>query len=73
MWASMQESRPSVLAKNNGEGVERVSKSKRTYAFLMESTGIEYAVEKDCNLMQVGGLLDNKGYGIALPPSEYFI
>ena len=70
MWAAMSEARPSVLTATNNEGVDRVLKSKRGYAFLMESTGIEYAIEKDCNLMQVGGLLDNKGYGIATPPSK---
>ena len=26
-----------------------------------------------CELTQVGGLLDNKGYGIGLPPSEYLV
>ncbi|XP_043279377.1 glutamate receptor ionotropic, kainate 2-like [Venturia canescens] len=72
MWAAMQESRPSVLAKNNEEGVDRVKKGKRTYAFLMESTGIENTIQKNCDLMQVGGLLDNKGYGIALPPNSPF-
>lgn len=33
----------------------------------MESTGIEYQVERHCELTQVGNLLDSKGYGIALP------
>ncbi|CAG2182762.1 unnamed protein product, partial [Oppiella nova] len=31
----------------------------------MESAVIEYITERYCNLTQVGGLLDNKGYGIA--------
>ncbi|OTF83815.1 hypothetical protein BLA29_013825, partial [Euroglyphus maynei] len=31
----------------------------------MESASIEYVIERDCNLTQIGGLLDNKGYGIA--------
>lgn len=31
----------------------------------MESASIEYIVERQCNLTQIGGLLDNKGYGIA--------
>ncbi|KOB79074.1 Glutamate receptor, ionotropic kainate 2 [Operophtera brumata] len=42
-------------------------KSKRGYAYFMESTAIEYQLERHCDLMQVGGLLDSKGYGIALP------
>lgn len=63
----MESARPSVFLKNNDEGVERVLKSKRSYAFLMESTAIEYQLERHCDLMQVGGLLDSKGYGIAMP------
>lgn len=45
-------------------------KSKRTYAFLMESTSIEYRMERNCEIEKIGGLIDNKGYGIALPRSE---
>jgi hypothetical protein len=51
--------------------VDRVVKGKGSYAFLMESTSIEYVIERNCELTQVGGLLDSKGYGIAMPPSEY--
>ncbi|XP_047537910.1 glutamate receptor ionotropic, kainate 2-like [Vanessa atalanta] len=67
MWAAMESARPSVFVKNNDEGVDRVLKSKRSYAYLMESTAIEYQLERHCDLMQVGGLLDSKGYGIAMP------
>ncbi|XP_011152744.1 glutamate receptor ionotropic, kainate 2 [Harpegnathos saltator] len=67
MWAVMTENRPSVFTDSNDEGVDRVIKSKRTYAFLMESTSIEYRMERNCEIEKVGGLLDNKGYGIALP------
>ncbi|KAK1127273.1 hypothetical protein K0M31_003817 [Melipona bicolor] len=66
MWAAMQEARPSVFTKSNDEGVDRVLK-KYDYAFLMESTTIEYRMERNCDLDKVGGLIDNKGYGIALP------
>lgn len=69
MWAAMQEARPSVFTKTNDEGVDRVLK-KRDYAFLMESTTIEYRMERNCDLDKVGGLIDNKGYGIALPRSK---
>ena len=37
----------------------------------MESTTVEYTIERNCKLTQVGGLLDSKGYGIAMPPSEF--
>ncbi|CAK9800332.1 Glutamate receptor ionotropic, kainate 2 [Anthophora plagiata] len=66
MWATMMETKPTVFTKTNDEGVERVLK-KRDYAFLMESTTIEYRMERNCDLDKVGGLIDNKGYGIALP------
>lgn len=71
MWAAMESTRPSVFTKSNDEGRERVSKGKRLYAFLMESTSLEYIIERNCDLTQIGGLLDSKGYGIAMPVSEY--
>ncbi|XP_055907531.1 glutamate receptor ionotropic, kainate 2-like [Eupeodes corollae] len=55
---------PSLLTSTNDEGVERVL--TENYAFLMESTSIEYNVARICNLTQIGGLLDEKGYGIAM-------
>lgn len=36
----------------------------------MESTSIEYVIERNCELTQVGSMLDSKGYGIAMPPSN---
>lgn len=45
-------------------------RGKGAYAYLMESTTIEYVVERNCELTQVGGMLDSKGYGIAMPPSK---
>lgn len=39
----------------------------------MESTSIEYVIERNCDLTQVGGMLDSKGYGIALPPSNFIV
>jgi len=52
----------SVFVKSSEEGIARVLRGN--YAFLMESTMIEYNMQKNCDLMQVGGLLDSKGYGI---------
>jgi len=51
-------------AASNEQGRARVESGN--YAFFMESTSIEYIVERNCNLTQIGGLLDSKGYGIAL-------
>ena len=41
--------------------------SAGNYAFLCESSMLDWLVQRDCNLTQVGGLVDNKGYGIATP------
>lgn len=71
MWAVMESAEPSVFTKSNDEGEERVAKGNRQYAFFIESTSLEYIIERNCNLTQVGGLLDSKGYGIAMPVSEY--
>lgn len=38
-----------------------MTKGKGNYAFLMESTSIEYTIERNCDLTQVGGMLDSKG------------
>ena len=46
------------------EGIQRVEEGD--YAFLMESTMLEYQLSQKCNLTQVGGLLDSKFYGIGL-------
>ncbi|KAG0444816.1 hypothetical protein HPB47_013345, partial [Ixodes persulcatus] len=53
------------MVESNAEGVSRVL--SEAYAFLMESTSIEYVAQRHCQLDQVGGLLDSKGYGIATP------
>ncbi|RXG60938.1 Glutamate receptor ionotropic, kainate 2 [Armadillidium vulgare] len=37
------------------------------YAFLMESTMLDYNVQRNCNLTQIGGLLNSNSYGIATP------
>ncbi|KAJ8716641.1 hypothetical protein PYW07_003268 [Mythimna separata] len=70
MWSFMESARPSVFATSNKEGEERVVRGKGAYAYLMESTTIEYVVERNCDLTQVGGMLDSKGYGIAMPPNS---
>jgi glutamate receptor, ionotropic, invertebrate len=62
-------SRTSVYTKSSKEGIERVEKGN--YAFLMEAASIEYIVERRCNLTQIGGLLDSKGYGIAVKKSKH--
>lgn len=67
MWAFMS-SKPSSLVKNNEEGIQRALTSD--YVLLMESTTIEYITQRNCNLTQIGGLIDSKGYGIGTPMGE---
>ncbi|XP_044732046.1 glutamate receptor ionotropic, kainate 2-like [Chrysoperla carnea] len=67
MWSTMESTRPSVFVDGNAEGVKRVLRGQGTYAFLMESTSIEYVTARECELTQIGGKLDSKGYGIAMP------
>lgn len=55
---------PELLTSTNTEGLNRVK--NENYAYLMESTSIEYIVERECDVTQIGGLLDDKGYGIAM-------
>lgn len=68
MWNQMVKAEPVVFEKANADGVKRVLGSKgRLYAFLMESSSLEYEMERNCDLMPVGSWLDTKGYGIAMP------
>lgn len=66
----MESAKPSVFTSDNDDGRDRVLRDKQ-YAFFMESSTIEYFVERNCELTQVGGLLDSKGYGIAMPLSMF--
>ena len=61
---------PGPYTKSNMEGVKRVQDSKGLYAFLMESSTIEFFTERKCDLTQVGGMIDSKGYGIAMRPGS---
>ncbi len=36
----------------------------------MESNSIQYQIERNCDLIQVRGLLDSKGYSIAFTPGN---
>ncbi|XP_058853463.1 glutamate receptor ionotropic, kainate 3 [Acipenser ruthenus] len=65
MWAFMSSKHNTALVKNNEDGIQRVLQAD--YAFLMESTTIEYVTQRNCNLTQIGGLIDTKSYGIGTP------
>ncbi|XP_055907198.1 glutamate receptor ionotropic, kainate 2-like [Eupeodes corollae] len=68
-WSKMVSAQPTVFTKSNAEGVDRVRKNKNTYAFLIETTSMEYAIENDekCELTQIGSQIGEKHYGIAVP------
>lgn len=53
-----------VLMGKNEDGLRKVQ--QENYAFLMESSSIEYIKQRECNVTQIGGLLDAKSYGIAM-------
>uniref|UniRef100_A0AAQ4PUP1 Glutamate receptor n=1 Tax=Gasterosteus aculeatus aculeatus TaxID=481459 RepID=A0AAQ4PUP1_GASAC len=65
MWEFMSSRRHSVMVKDIDEGIQRVLTSD--YAFLMESTTIEFVTQRNCNLTQIGGLIDSKAYGVGTP------
>lgn len=52
-----------TYVRSNEEGKEKVEQGN--FAFFMESTSIEYIIERNCNLTQIGSPLDSKNYGIA--------
>lgn len=64
MWSRMVEREPSPFVFTNMEGIDRVQKGN--YAYISESTIIEYATSRNCDLHQIGDLLDSKGYGLAV-------
>lgn len=65
MWSKMQ-SWGDSLVKSNQEGIDKVLLENGGYAFFMESTSIEYQIERNCKLTKVGGNLDSKSYGVAM-------
>ena len=67
MWRSMERGKDEAMVSSNQAGIDRVLQEQGSYAFFMESTTIEYQTEKDCRLKQIGGELDSKSYGVALP------
>ncbi|XP_053604447.1 glutamate receptor ionotropic, kainate 2-like isoform X2 [Plodia interpunctella] len=68
IWSVMNSAKPSVFMNSNDEGKERVFRSEScNYAFFMESTAIEYYIQRNCALKMVGSKLDSKEYAIAMP------
>ncbi|KAJ8921823.1 hypothetical protein NQ315_008455 [Exocentrus adspersus] len=67
-WQFMKDNEDDVMVHENKDGVDRAEKGE--YAFFMESSSIEYEIQRRCSLNQVNGLLDEKGYGIAMRKNE---
>lgn len=55
---------PSVLVEENDEGLLRTQ--NENYAYLMESTSLQYYTERFCNVTQVGDLIDDRNYAIGM-------
>ena len=66
LYRVMSQNSDEVMMSSNKDGIDKVLLDQGSYAFFMESTTIEYVVERYCNLQQIGGLLDSKSYGIAV-------
>ena len=51
-------------------GIDRVIHGKRKYAFIMESGSSEYHIDRKCNLIKIGSMIESREYGIAMPRSN---
>ena len=69
MWNFMLNNQD-VFVRNADEGIRKVKQGG--YAYLLESVSNDYVRQRDCELMQVGGLLDSKSYGIGTPSGIFF-
>lgn len=57
-WSIMQSTSPTVFVNSSKEGIARVKAG--SYAYMMESSMLEFYMGNDCQLTTVGGLLDSK-------------
>ncbi|KAK9873343.1 hypothetical protein WA026_022148 [Henosepilachna vigintioctopunctata] len=75
MWNNMIASNnPSVFVKSDAEGVKRVLTTKDSlYAYLTESTVIDYEIKTKCVLKSVGNWLNTIGYAIAMPMNAGYL
>ncbi|KAK3781138.1 hypothetical protein RRG08_020080 [Elysia crispata] len=68
MWAYMMSAQPSVFVQKHEDGIARVRHSKGKYAYLTESTTIDYvSSRKPCDTLKVGNNLNSDGFGIGTP------
>ena len=60
MWEFMSAHKSEVMVNSNNEGIEKVIEENGKYAYMMESSSIQYIIERNCKVTQIGGNLDNK-------------
>lgn len=60
-----------VLTETNEEGLQKALDPDKNYAFLMESSSIQYYTERYCTLEQVADPIDEKDYGIGMRHGEF--
>jgi hypothetical protein len=60
MWEFMNNHRSEVMVGSNTEGIAKVIKDNGKYAYMMESSSIQYIIERNCKVTQIGGNLDTK-------------
>lgn len=71
MYRYMEDNLNDVMTPDNDEGKDRVLRENGGYAFLMESSSIQYISQRECELTQIGDLLDHKGYGMAMRKGNF--
>ncbi|KAL3269197.1 hypothetical protein HHI36_008279 [Cryptolaemus montrouzieri] len=75
MWNNMiAANNPSVFVRDDAEGVKRVLITKDSlYAFLTESTIIDYERKTKCELRSVGNWLNTISYALAMPMNAGYL
>jgi hypothetical protein len=71
MWHVMKSNSKDLLVKSTIDGINKIK--NENFALFCESKLIEYMVERDCELVQIGGLLDDKTYGIGTPTGKIYL
>lgn len=57
------------MVDNNDDGLKRVKNG--SFAYFMESTSLEYFTQRDCEVSQVGDLIDERNYAIGMRKSRH--
>jgi len=71
IWAKLQ--RDGAMTQSNQEGVDRVLEEDGGYAYIMEAPSMEYAIARNCDLIQVGKVFSPRSYALALPQGSSFV